>query len=103
MIKHLPTLKTCQQLRDAGFPQEVAYGGWYYGVGRGRSRAGDIEHALDEIPTLNPRREWKDVHFYCRAPILTEILEQLPRDGTVRVKLEIQSLLWLELNKSGRR
>jgi hypothetical protein len=67
---HVPTGATCKRLKEAGFPQN-AYLSWY---------VSDPDHSY----VLSPY-EYREVTYYrddvewlCAAPILTEILEQLP-------------------------
>jgi hypothetical protein len=65
---HVPTLETCKKLKEAGFPQETQYG-----------------HFLDGyISTELIEGEWgTGEQRLCAAPILTEILEQLPDGSTI--------------------
>lgn len=57
MTSHVPTLATCQRLKSAGFPQETEFVWW---------------NGNEVLPS--ERTNIPD----CAAPLLTELLEQLP-------------------------
>src|SRR5690242_5420642 len=73
MTDHVPTLETCQKLKEVGFPQELPRGGWYYSQGKGSTE----QTPFNDTPVLYVANVYP-ARRYCRAPILTEILEQLP-------------------------
>ncbi len=111
MTNHVPTLETCQKLKAAGFPQETNFL-W----------ARDRIMYIDDWGMLVAMRTTQDMPDYWAAPLLTEILEQLPQEivmykpirPTDKYKFvyeakmkaspgipnaaESTALLWLELN-----
>ena len=110
MRNHVPALETCQRLKAAGFPQETEHS-WR------KSHVSDDTYVDDSV-------EFPDPHQLCAAPLLTEILEQLPQktdrgsvltvqysdlfkkwpvihgalNGMHESPAEAAALLWLELN-----
>jgi hypothetical protein len=76
MEQHVPTLETCQRLKDAGFPQQTEF---YW---RNLDDRWSIFNCIDD-----------DEPEGCAAPILTEILAQLPGNsdahqiGTFRLSI----------------
>ena len=64
IIEHVPTLETCQKLKEAGFPQETEFR-WY------ESQNSDLQVTNDSLNN-------GEAGAVCAAPILTEILGQLP-------------------------
>lgn len=114
MTNHVPTLETCQKMKEAGFPQGRGDVGAYWWM---NVRNGSV-YLSTYAEDLN-----YDANMLCAAPILTEILEQLPdwcdgcfytnKDGnrvyftgvesearniTHTNPAEAAALLWLELN-----
>lgn len=67
MTNHVPTLETCQKLKEAGFPQET----WHSWVAHISLEFDTLTWHLEDT-RLNMEHDGK-----CAAPILTEILEQL--------------------------
>jgi hypothetical protein len=62
MTNHVPTLETCEKLKDAGYPQQTEFV-W---TSTGPTRRVQVEALQTHKPAIE-----------CAAPILTEILEQL--------------------------
>lgn len=109
MTNHVPTLETCQNLKAAGFPQET-----YFQL--------VVDNKYPEHHAVLPTGAVSDfviTNSHCAAPLLTEILEQLPDldDGslfaqlqsligqfalghtTIQETVEDAALLWLELKE----
>jgi len=123
MEKHVPTLETSQKLKEAGFPQET-FTSWVHHISVS-SRGIDWGIVPTNIPL--PFENDSLIDGYCAAPLLTEILEQLPKTTAIMhaskvhddepweayfvsgsrkaLRLyainpaEAAALLWLELNK----
>lgn len=66
MTTHVPSLETCQRLKTAGFPQETEHS-WR------KSHVSQDTYIDDAV-------DFEDRYQLCAAPLLTEILEQLPLD-----------------------
>lgn len=82
MKNHVPTLETCQKLKEAGFPQYTNFSYEYDTI------------VVTESVISTP-------FAMVAAPILTEILEQLPEGVSItkgRNPTESAARLWLELN-----
>ncbi len=69
MTNHVPTLETCQKLKEVGYPQTT-----FFNYSRSLGLGGNFR--LGHKGSI----ETREVKERCAAPILTEILEQLP-DG----------------------
>ncbi len=65
MTNHVPTLATCQKLAEIGYPQDISVFSWS-GFG------------LSTKPWIVYRPVSNNYNFLCAAPILTELLENLP-------------------------
>jgi hypothetical protein len=100
LTNHVPILETCQKLKEVGFPQDTYFVWW--------SGDGSYSHMV------SPRRGIINPEF--SAPILTELLEQLPEEVGLLKKpthyavlsgvqwsnknpAEAAALLWLDLHK----
>lgn len=81
---HVPTLETCKNLKEAGFPQETIHG-WYY----------DWREREVKVLPLSLFRDDLNYECFCAAPILTEIMEQLERIGHhLELTHDIDTNLW---------
>ncbi len=72
MNNHIPTLETCQKLKAAGFPQETEF----YWVTYNKVTQLETKDKRSELQADAPLSGWE--YEDCAAPLLTEILEQLP-------------------------
>ncbi len=112
MNNHVPTIETSKKLKEAGYPQSTIHV-WVWTTGGQLGVMAIQTGALDKFGAN-----------YCAAPILTEILEQLPVGihiekwikGTYLFSedfeasgaktgsdnpVEAAALLWLELKSAG--
>lgn len=92
MTNHIPELETCQKLKEAGFPQDTLFSRW----SNITLHNGNPDFA--DLVNLSEGGGWDwDYELVCAAPILTELLEQLPRsievDGVWGYYLRIEPIM----------
>lgn len=69
MTNHVPTIETCQKMKEAGFPQDTEHS--YF-----LSRHDDAVFIADSDEFAGLERV---PDIVCAAPLLTEVLGQLPK------------------------
>lgn len=90
MKSHVVSLELAKQLKEKGYPQLfITSKFWWYGFD------GKNEQALFTEPT-NYKGEYERI---CAAPLLTELLENLPSDYLSRTPDEAAQK-WLDLHSA---
>lgn len=93
MKNHVPSLDLCKQLKEAGYPQERAtYFRWL--------NFGDLIDGKDFRTLLSENfNSEDDTKEWYAAPLLTELLENLPSDYLARTPDEA-ARKWLDLHSA---
>ena len=100
MTDHVPSLEMCQKLKVAGFPQETHFQWRNFFLGYEYEDLALPITRWDSrnILTVQERNDWltsmaeeadRDRIKFCAAPLLTEILEQLPATHFENANLQL--------------